>query len=231
MIKCSEMFDNTYARVMTPRPSRKGTMHYLLCFFFLLSLSLKSFANENLEKLHTLNSIPLKESVKKSALSGEVFSESKVKSFENARGEKEQSLNFTILGLHPKSCQFALKKLSRYENFHRYIDFVKHSEYDDELGHINFLLSHTLLPYNMRLIFRFPRITQTGVYPFLFEIGILKGLKGTVHVIDHHNRCLFYTNAHWTGPHTGFPNLIFEFFSQVLSKRSMEILFRISKQL
>lgn len=210
-------------------------MHYFISFFFLLSLSLKVFSNENKGEINLeekkINSIPLKESVKKSVLQGEVFSESKVKSYENSRGTTEQNLKFQILGYHLKSCQFAMRKLSRYEDYKKFIDFVKDSDYDEKNQELNFLLSHTLLPYNMRLIFKLPRITGPGVYPYSFEIGVLKGLRGNIHVIDYKKRCLFYTDANWSGPYTGFPNLIFEFFSQVLSKTSMEILFRVSNHM
>ena len=219
---------------MTDRPLRKGTMHYFISFFFLLSLSLQVFSNEN--KVETssekiFKNIPLKESVKKSVLQGEIFSESNVKSFENAKGITEQSLYFQILGYHPKSCNFAMKKLSRYEDYKKFVDFIKDSSYDEKDQELNFLLSHALLPYNMRLIFKLPRITGPGTYPYSFEIGVLTGLKGNIQVIDYKNRCLFYTDAKWNGKYTGFPNLVFEFFSQVLSKASMEILFRISSHL
>lgn len=220
---------------MTERPLRKGTMHYFISFFFLLSLSFEVFPNENKAEIisseNIFRNIPLKESVKKSVLSGEIFSESRVKSYENAKGKTEQNLNFQIMGYHPKTCSFAMKKLSRYEDYKKFIDFIKDSTYDVKTQELNFLLSHALLPYNMRLIFKLPRITGPGEYPYSFEIGVLSGLKGMIKVIDYNKRCLFYTDAKWTGPYTGFPNLLFEFFSQVLSKKSMEILFRISSHL
>lgn len=220
---------------MTDQPLRKGTMHYFVSFFFLLNLSFAVFSNEN--KVENISSeksfqqIPLKESVKKSVLSGEIFSESKVKSYENNKGQTEQNLEFQILGFHPKSCSFAMKKLSRYEDYKKFIDFIKDSTYDEKEQELNFLLSHSLLPYNMRLIFKLPRINGPGTYPYSFEIGVLKGLKGNIRVISYKNRCIFHTDAKWKGPYTGFPNLIFEFFSQVLSKTSMEILFRASSHM
>ncbi len=220
---------------MTEWPLRKGTMHYFISFFFLLSLSFGVFPNENKVEIFSaekkLLNIPLKESVKKSVLNGEIFSESNVKSYQNKQNQREQNLNFNILGFHPKSCNFAMKKLSRYQDYKKFVDFIKESDYDEKTGELNFLLSHSLLPYNMRLIFKLPRITGPGTYPYSFEIGILKGLKGSIQVLDFKNRCLFYTDAHWSGPHTGFPNIIFEFFSQVLAKKSMEILFRVSTHL
>ncbi len=209
------------------KPTRKGTMRYIISFFFLLTLTHMIFANEILD----LKNIPLSDSIKKSVESGEVFSESQVSSFDNAKKEKMQNLKFQIMGLHPRSCEIALKKLSLYENFKNSIDFVKESNYDDTTQELNFLLAHELLPYRMRLIFKLPRIKVPGTYPYSFEVGILKGLNGNIHVFEGKKRCYFYTDAHWFGPHTGFPNLIFEFFSQTLAKRSMEILFRISARL
>lgn len=181
-----------------------------------------------------LNVLPYKKKLKEKILDGEIFSESKVKSstlIEMGLVKQIQELHFTIAGLHEKSCDYALKKLSLYENYSQFIDFVKESKYDEKNQEINFLLDHALLPYSMRLIFKLPRIEKPGAYPFTFELGILKNLHGTIYAIDHKNRCLFFTKADWEGPHTGFPDLLFELFSQTLSKLTMERLFRISNTL
>ncbi|MBC7714480.1 MAG: hypothetical protein H7177_14135 [Rhizobacter sp.] len=163
-------------------------------------------------------------------MEGEIFSESHVKS--STIGDKKiQELNFSIAGLHEKSCAYALKTLSLYESYSKLLDFVKESTYDEKTEVLNFQLKHALLPYDMRLIFKLPRITKEGQYPFVFEQGILKELKGTIYAINTKNRCLFYSTAAWSGPTTGFPDLIFEFFSQTLARLSMEKLFRISSTL
>jgi hypothetical protein len=180
------------------------------------------------------NVLPYKKKLKEKILKGEIFSESKVKSstlIENGLVKQIQELHFSIAGLHPKSCEYALKKLSLYESYSEFIDFVKESKYDEKKEEINFYLAHPLLPYDMRLIFKLPRIKKPGVYPFTFELGILKNLRGTIYVIDQKNQCLFYSKADWEGLHTGFPDLIFELFSQTLSKLTMERLFRISNTL
>ena len=203
--------------------NRKGTVRckiiFLMLFFLANSLYSQELKFENL---------PYKKNIKENILEGQVFSESNVKSLNL---NKEQSLNFSIAGLHPKSCSYALKTLSLYEEYSHFLKFVKESKYDEQKQEINFVLSHILLPYDMRLIFKLPRITAPGVYPFTFDIGILKNLHGKIYVSDHDGRCLFYSKAEWIGPTTGFPNLIFELFSQALSKLSMEILFRISSSL
>lgn len=182
----------------------------------------------------TLESLPLKKNLKEKILEGAVFSESKVSS-SSANNQKYQELQFQIAGLHSKSCAYALKKLSLYESYHLFLNFVKESHYNEEKKEINFLLSHALLPYDMRLIFNLPRIVAPGSYPFSFDIGILKDLRGTIYVTEQKKlgsgRCFFYTEASWKGPHTGFPDIIFELFSQTLSKFSMERLFRLSSTL
>ncbi len=200
---------------------RKGTMRkkMQIIFFFLFSFS--AFCEEM-----TLNNIPLSTDTKADVLAGEKFCESTVTSSTDKNNQETQSLDFKIMGLHPKSCDYALKTLSRYEDFHRFMDFVKESSYDEKTGEINFLLSHTFLPYNMRLIFKLPRVNKVGSYPFKFEMGFLNGLNGTIHVIDHQKRCLFYSTATWKGPHSSIPNFVLEFFSEALSKLSMEVLFR-----
>lgn len=192
---------------------------FLLLFFFTNALCSQELKLENL---------PYKKNIKENILKGQVFSESSVKSLNST---KEQSLTFSIAGLHPKSCTYALKTLSLYEEYAHFLSFIKESQYNEQKKEINFVLSHILLPYDMRLIFKLPRITSPGAYPFVFEIGILKNLQGKIYVSDHAGRCLFYSNAQWQGPNTGFPNIMFELFSQALSKLSMEILFRISSSL
>jgi hypothetical protein len=175
--------------------------------------------------------LPYKKNIQEKILAGEIFSESKVQNLNKNPGQNDQKLNFSIAGLHPKSCTYALKTLSLYEEYSHFLSFVKESHYDVQKKEINFLIAHPLLPYDMRLIFTLPRITAPGTYPFSFEIGILKNLHGKINVIEKGNRCLFYSTAEWMGPHTGFNPVIFELFSQALSKLSMEILFRISSSL
>ncbi|MFA6237543.1 MAG: hypothetical protein WC635_09475 [Bacteriovorax sp.] len=191
----------------------------LACFFFSKTLCSQE---------QNLKILPYKKNIKEKILDGQIFSESYVQSFNL---NKEQSLRFSIAGLHPKSCSYALKTLSLYENYSRFLSFVKESQYNESKKEINFVISHFLLPYDMRLIFSLPRINKPGVYPFTFDIGLLKNLHGNITVTDNGSRCLFYSNAEWRGPHTGINNTIFELFSQVLSKLSMEILFRKSSTL
>lgn len=203
--------------------NRKGTMRYKIIFLTLFFLS-NTLCSQELK----FENLPYKKNIKENILEGQVFSESKVKTLNL---NKEQSLKFSIAGLHPKSCTYALKTLSLYEEYSHFLRFVKESHYDEQKKEINFVLSHFLLPYDMRLKFVLPRITAPGVYPFTFDVGILKDLHGKIYVVDHAGRCLFYSNAEWIGPHTGFPNIVFELFSQALSKLAMEILFRISSSL
>lgn len=198
-------------------------MRYKIIFLALFFLS-NTLCSQEIK----FDNLPYKKNIKENILEGQIFSESKVKSFNNG---KEQSLHFSIAGLHPKNCSYALKTLSLYEEYSHFLSFVKESHYNEAKKEINFTLSHFLLPYDMRLIFNLPRITRPGAYPYTFDIGLLKNLHGTIYVTEEGSRCLFYSNAEWTGPHTGINNIIFELFSQALSKLSMEILFRISSSL
>jgi len=196
----------------------------LKIFFFLFSI----FADPCASAL-TFEEIPLKKSVRQSIKDGNIEAESIVLDSTDHSQKKLQELKFQILGLHPKKCSYALSTLSDYENYKNYVDFIKRSEYDENNQMLDFGLSHILLPYDMQLTFKLPRIQKTGQYPFSFDVGFLTGLKGNIHVIDYKDKCLFFTNAQWKGPHSGIPRSIFEFFSQGLSKLSMEILFRISR--
>ncbi len=170
--------------------------------------------------------LPLKKRIKKS-----LFKEPYILSEVLSVSDKEQKLNFTSAGLHKKKCSFALVKLSRYENFSQHINFIKKSSYDEASQKISLSLSHTLMPFDMGLNFKIARIKGPGNYPFRFERGFLKGLKGQIHVSEHQKRCLFYAVARWQGPDTGINDSVFSFFSQALGRMAFERLFRISETL
>ncbi len=141
---------------------------------------------------------------------------------------KFQSFELYTQGLHSKGCVYAMRKLSLYEQYKDFLSFVTESSYEKET--VNFLLDHTLLPFSMRLKFKIPRIRKPGAYPFTFDAGFLKGLKGKIHLKKMKDkRCLFTLTANWKGPHTGIPNLIFEVFSSTLTEMGMKHLFRISR--
>lgn len=156
-----------------------------------------------------------------------VYCTSKVES--SKVGEKEmQDLKYFIVGLHEKNCRTALSKLSQYERYQEFISFVKKSSYDEAHKRIRLHLGHVLMPFDMILDFELPRISSPGTYPFSFDAGFLKGLKGEITISRHNNRCLFATTAHWSGPKSKIPDQMFSFFSQALGKKAMETLFRIS---
>ncbi len=167
------------------------------------------------------------ESVWKKILSGEIHTKSEVRS-SGDKGQKKQILDFYIAGLHTKSCRFALKKLSHYESYKDHIGYIKSSSYNEENERVHFKLSSALMPFNMILDFKIPRIKKAGSYDFIFDKGFLINLKGKITAVDYKKRCLFYTTAHWQGNHTGIPNTLFSFFSKALSQLAMENLFRIS---
>jgi hypothetical protein len=198
-------------------------MRYKIIFLalFLVSKNLSS-QEQNLKIL------PYKKNILENIMEGDIFAESKVKSFNS---DKNQTLHFSIAGLHPKSCAYALRTLSLYEEYSHFLSFIKSSKYNEAQKEIHFEISHFLLPYDITLIFKLPRISVPGVYPYKFEMGILANLQGNITVTESGNRCLFYSTADWSGPHSGINNTVLQIFSQVLSKLSMEILFRISSTL
>ncbi len=204
---------------------RKGSMRYFLCFLLVFLISFTSLA-----EVISFDKLPFNKTVKENILNGEIFSKSQVETF-TENGNEMQSLKFVIAGIHPKSCEYALKKLSLYEEYSNFLDFVKISKYDEKTQELDFFIQHSLLPYTMELTFSLPRVKKIGDYPFRFKIGILKDLSGMIYVRNFENRCFFYTTASWKGPYTKIPGFIFEIFSQTLSKISMELLFRISSSL
>ena len=224
--------------------SRKGTMQKdgrlflttyfapFLCFIFLFptkSQSAKKIPNtQNRIKLIRLDNLPYSPKLIQKISKGIIISKSSVKTLKEKK-EKKQELKFSVTGLHKKSCRFALRKLAQYEIYKNHIGFIKQSRYLERKGRVDFLLSSFLLPFDMRLNFKIPRIKTPGTYPFFFDQGFLKNLKGLIQVSKSKNRCLFHTTASWTGPHSGINDTIFAFFSKALSELAMRNLFRISQ--
>jgi hypothetical protein len=159
-----------------------------------------------------------------------ILAYSSVKS-DSSMGPKAQSLDYKIYGLHPKSCQFSLKKISEYERYQDFIDFVKKSDYNETTQMVFFEFSSILLPFDMLLSFTLPRIDKPGHYQFTFEKGFLRGLVGAIEVSEENQRCLFKGSARWHGSHSEIPDTIFEVFSKNLGKAAMERIFRFSSKL
>lgn len=159
---------------------------------------------------------------------GEIFAESNVYNLRQ-NSKTEQVFKLRASGMHRKSCRFILRKLSKYENYKNYISYVKKSTYSDNSKELYFLLSSSMLPFNMELEFKLPRIKKAGIYNFSLTKGRLKDLNGTIQIFDHKNKCIFSITADWQGANTGIPNIVFEFFSKTMAKKGLEKLFRISQ--
>lgn len=207
------------------------------CRFFFLFLSF--FVNENAlpqtkVALSKSFSVPISEELKpffspsegqlEDLLNGTVISTSSVKT---PKQKIQQMMLFTS-GVHPRNCTRAMRKLSLYENYNSYIDFIKESKYEDQTQKVSFLMDHALMPFPMTLSFKIPRITKAGHYPFVFEDGFLKNLKGTIIVHDVGKFCLLGLKTDWQGPETRIPNIIFETFAQTAGKMGLEHLIRVS---
>ncbi len=156
---------------------------------------------------------------------GEVISTGKV----DSPTSKEQQMNLFVSGVHPRNCNRAMRKLSLYENYHNYMDFIKTSNYNEKTKKFSFVIEHVLLPYDMVVAFKIPRITKEGYYPFTFEDGFLKDLKGTIIVQDVGKFCLLGLKADWRGPESKIPNIIFSNFIQAVGRMGLEHLIRVSR--
>ena len=157
-------------------------------------------------------------------LKGEVISTGKV----DSPTEKEQQMFLFVTGVHPRNCTRAMRKLSLYENYHNYMDFIKTSTYNDSTQKFSFTIDHALLPFPMIVNFKIPRITKPGVYPFTFEDGFLKGLQGKVIVKEVGKFCLLGMRTDWRGPESKIPNVVFGTFVQTVGKLGLEHLIRVS---
>lgn len=155
---------------------------------------------------------------------GEVISQGE------ARSERDQQTLMTqVIGIHPRTCQKGLRKISLYEQYSKHMSFIKESSYDDSLQRVNFLIDHTLLPFPMQLRFKIPRITGPGEYDFLFPDGIFKGLVGKIRVQSLGARCLYFMEVNWKGQTTKIPDVAVGAFAQTLSKLGLEHLIRVSE--
>lgn len=157
-------------------------------------------------------------------LNGEVISIGKVTS----PAEKEQQMMLFVSGMHARNCQRVMRKLSLYENYSSYMEFIKKSSYDEKKQEVTFIMDHALLPFPMVLTFKIPRITKAGKYPFTFDHGFLKNLKGTIAVADIGKFCLLTLKTDWRGTDSRIPNLAFEMFIQTVGKIGLEHLIRVS---
>lgn len=157
-------------------------------------------------------------------MKGEVISIGKVTS----KKEKQQEMFLFVSGIHPRSCAKAMRKLSLYENYSEYMDFIKKSSYDEKSQKISLNIEHFLLPFPMVVSFKIERIKKAGTYPFTFEDGFLKDLKGNIILYDLDKYCLMNLKADWIGPETKIPNFVFGTFLQTVGKLGLEHLIRIS---
>ena len=151
--------------------------------------------------------------------------------FSNVTSEKEiQNFNFKAIGLHQQDCHSAMKVIGQYENYQNHVSFITKSTYQNE--RINLSLSSAFLPFDMVLNFKLPRITGEGTYPFIFDNGFLRDLKGDIYVQkcskNKKFNCLIGMQAQWSGPKTKIPDYIFEMFTKTIGEIGLSKLFRMS---
>lgn len=189
----------------------------------IIILKLQGNAKEDKTKIDSFSKLKVQTKISKLFSQNKNYIHSKVVS-----DKYYQSLSLTAGGPHPKSCQKAFRKLSRYESYKEFLSFVKKSEYNDDNQYVSFLFSSSFLPFDMSLEFKIPRIKRPGNYPFIFEKGFLKGLKGNIYVEEVKKQCVIFVTADWKGKKTTIPNLAFELFVDTLAHIAIKNLFRIS---
>ena len=195
-------------------------MRYLI----IITTVLLYFKTFSMEKIFPEKEVSIK--IMKVIDSNRVYKKSVVDS-----KDKIQSLNYVIAGLHPNKCRKALKKLSRYEKFHEYLDLVKVSGYSEKSKEVYLYVDSALMPFPMSLKFKLDRIKKVGHYHFYFDQGFLKGLKGNIFISEHKNRCMFYSTTYWKGPKSKIPDTIFEVFTETVGELAMKALFKSTRQL
>ena len=193
----------------------------ILCFFF-LGGHLR--AEEPTKEVSFSHLKPLNHRHWRKLRRGIVFSNADVNT-----QEKQQSLDYHVVGLHKKNCQKALRKLFLYESYSSFISFITHSAYDENNNKMFLRFNHALIPIPLSLTMVIEPISKPGLYPFQLPTGMLKGLKGHVQVSEHQQRCLVEMHSTWKGPPSRFNDTIFEVFASTLGKLALFKLFRISK--
>jgi len=154
---------------------------------------------------------------------GEVLSRVNVKTKQNT-----QSLDLWVSAFHPQNCRKALRKISHYEGYNEFLNFVKSSQYDDKTHRWQIKLDHFLMPFPMYLDFKMPRVKKEGNYPFTFEKGFLSGLIGEVEARETAGRCQLTLSSKWSGPKSKIPDMIFASFVQTLAELGLSHLIRSS---
>jgi hypothetical protein len=175
-----------------------------------------------------LNKLPYSNSLNKKIKNGRILTSSKVKTFEGPGKKKFQSLEMSTSGLHKKSCKYAMRKLSLYENYQDFLSYVDSSAYDEKKEVIFLGLSAPVLPIKFDLFLNIPRIKKEGSYGFSFNQGFLKGLKGKIDLANFKGRCFVSASADWKGPYTGYSSFIFKTFVDTILDLTLKKLFRIS---
>lgn len=198
---------------------------YVLCFFSINSALAQGLLNrstltpeikERLSGGQKLNESQLAELFK-----GEVLSQVRVETKQNV-----QELNLWVSGMHPQNCQKALRKISHYEGYPKFLSFFKSSEYNDSTQRWQVKMDHVLMPFPMYLNFKIPRIKSEGTYPFTFETGFLSGLLGVVTAQEIDQRCQLTLKADWKGPKSQIPDIVFSTFVQTLAEMGLSHLIR-----
>jgi hypothetical protein len=140
----------------------------------------------------------------------------------------QQQMMLFISGIHPRNCTRAMRKLSLYEDYHHFMDFIKESKYEESSQNFSFVINHALMPFPMIVRFKIPRIKGPGTYPFTFEDGFLKDLKGIIIVKEIGKFCSLSLKADWLGPKSKIPDIVFATFIQTVGRIGLEHLIRVS---
>ncbi len=143
---------------------------------------------------------------------------------------KEMKFTFAVAGWHRYNCATALPRLTRYEDYQRYLPFVVSSTYQTSTQTLDLAFKVWILPFSLRLNFQLPRMDKEGVYPFTFKEGFLPNLKGKVSAKDVDQRCLILITADWQGADPGFNPTLFEVFTQTAGTLGIEKMLRVTGQ-
>ncbi len=130
------------------------------------------------------------------------------------------------LGLHDLKCESVLPKISRYEDYKKYMSFVNQSTYVNKIFTLAFKVA--LLPVEFSAQLKIDRIPGQGNFPFVFIGELFKGSAGEIKVQEIEGRCLVYIHLNLNVRDLGYPDFIMENFYTTVAKMGLRKLFQVS---
>jgi|GEM_PF-4443222 len=142
------------------------------------------------------------------------------------KDSKKQKMLTKVAAFHSLDCNPVLKKLSQYERYDSYFDFIKNSKYQN--GHATMNLNISLISVNFDIDMKIDRVNKVGKYDFILNAGDMKNVIGFLEVKELRGRCFVYTSMTYDGVHSGYWDSFMETFFTKVAYLGVDKIFKIS---